>query len=80
MEAQLVITLVNVFGLVMVALLTYMNKRAIHEVHLSLNGRLSEFIQMMREDAHREGFTEGTRQEKDKINNDSPPMDTSGSA
>ncbi len=59
MELQLLITLINVFGIVMVAWLTYMNRKAIHQVHVSLNSRLSELIEATRLAAHAEGVKEG---------------------
>ena len=56
--------LANTAGLLIIAVLGFVNRKAIREVHLMINSRLSELIVASNAQARSEGVTEGRAMDK----------------
>lgn len=51
--------IINTLGLIIVALLTAWNKKAIGDVHIQLNSRLSQLVEAVTVSSHAAGREEG---------------------
>ena len=56
--------LANTLGLLIIGVLGFINRKAIREVHLMINSRLSELILASNAQARSEGVTEGRAMDK----------------
>jgi hypothetical protein len=61
---QHIITLIAAGMGLLAAILSFLNRRAIKEVHVSLNSRLSELLEQTRKGARAEGVKEGEANRK----------------
>jgi hypothetical protein len=61
---DIAIKVVTFLGVVGAFLASLKNRAAIQEVHLSLNSRLSELIEVAKTAAHAEGVAQGRAEEK----------------
>lgn len=54
--------LINTAGLIVVGMLGYLNARAIKEVHVLINSRMTELLSVTKTSSH----AEGVKEQKDK--------------
>lgn len=50
---------INTFGILGIAVLGYLNRKDIREVHVLINSRLTQLLELTKKSSHAEGVLEG---------------------